>query len=297
MRQLPVLALALILVACTGAASPTASVLPAPTPSPIIIYVTPPPTPVISAPPTLVPTPTAEPTSEPTNAGQTLEPTPTAVPTETTSTTTPPVAASVVITQQYMKPYSDGYGGLNYEVIVEVHNEGGTAADISGGSNDYTIYYKDGSVLTTGTFTYPFPQTIPSNEYGYFVDSGSFDKGTKLSDIGKVDSSLQYGDPVCDASMLSVSKVRVTPESYGSGLNATGVVTNNGATDASDVIVGFIFFDSAGSPIGALYDNNAGALSAGKSKGSSTSYPGTPPLKPSAVKSYKAFAYDFQYSC
>jgi hypothetical protein len=196
-----------------------------------------------------------------------------------------------------MKPYSDGFGGLNYEVIVEVYNEGGMAADISSGSNDYTIYYNDGSVLVTGTFTYSFPQTLPPNEYGYFVDSGSFDQGTKLNDVGKFDPSVQYGDATCDPGMLSVSKVRVTQESYGSGLNVKGVVTNSGTTDASNVIVGFLFFDSTGSPIGALYDNNAGALPAGKAKGSSTSYPGTPPLKPSAVKSYKAFAYDLQYFC
>lgn len=299
MKRVLVLAMGIVLAGCTSVAAPSVdqSVPHPPTPSPIIIYVTPLPTPVPSVAPTVEATPTAAPTEQPTNAGQTLEPTPTALPTETVPATTFATGATVVITQQYMKPYSDGYGGLNYEVIVEVHNEGGTSAGISSGSNDYTIFYKDGSVLATGSFTYSFPQIVPPDGYGYFVDSGSFNQGTKLSEVGKFDPSVQYGEAQCDPRMLTVSKVRVTQEQYGSGLNASGVITNEGTTDASDVVVGFLFFNSGGHPIGALYDNSAGALPAGKSKGSSTSYPGTPPLKPSAVKTYKAFAYDFQFGC
>ncbi len=44
-----------------------------------------------------------------------------------------------------------------------------------------------------------------------------------------------------------------------------------------------------------LYENTMGALAAGQSKGFKTEYPGTPPLAPTAVKSFKAFAYDFSF--
>ena len=201
------------------------------------------------------------------------------------------------MTQQVMKVFSDGFGGLNYEVIVEVHNQGSDAAGIGSGSNDYTIYYKDGSVLATGSFTYSFPQVLPGGAYGYYVDSGSFDAGTKQNVVGKFDPSVQYGETTCDPGSFAVTKVRVGQESYGSGLKASGVVTNNGTADATQLIVGFIFFDSAAVPIGALYDNTGDALPAGSTKGVTTSYPGTPPLKPATVKTFKAIAYDFQYSC
>jgi len=62
--------------------------------------------------------------------------------------------------------------------------------------------------------------------------------------------------------------------------------------DATDVLACFVYFDGAGKIIGAIYDNTVGGIRAGKPKGVKATYPGTPPLRPSAVKRTVPIAYD-----
>ena len=81
-------------------------------------------------------------------------------------------------------------------------------------------------------------------------------------------------------------------EPYGSGLQVSAVATNATGQDAADASAGFIFLDGSGHIVGALYDNTVDRIPAGKSKGVETSYPGTVPLSPSAVKKTVAIGFD-----
>jgi hypothetical protein len=228
-------------------------------------------------------------------AGQTLEPTPTRTST-TRPTPTPNDEPEVTIVRTFFETWKDSIDYVHYQTIVEVENTGASPADLDDGDHDFAIYDKDGAVLTTGRFSYAFPQVLQAGELGYYIDSGIFDEGTDRSTIGKIElESMEFGLEAPEADVYDVAKVRVTQEPFGDGLQVTGVITNTSTTDAESVRVAVVFFDANGNIIGALYDNTVDGIPAGKSKAFKTSYPGTPPMKPSAVKSFKAFAYDYTF--
>ena len=223
----------------------------------------------------------------------TLEPTPTPGPTMRV-TLPPKVEADVAITQQFFKAWTNSIGDVQYQIIVEVKNNGNGPADISSGSNDYTVYDTDDAVLETGTFSYAFPQILAPGATGYYVDSGYLDD-VKLRNVGEADPDLHYGDTDESTHLFPVSKVRVSAEPYGDGLQVSGIVKNDSSTDADEPIVGVIFFNANEKIIGALYENTLGQLDSGDQKGFKTTYPGTPPLKASSVAGYKAIAYNYEY--
>lgn len=216
---------------------------------------------------------------------------------ETPEPTAPPAAeAAVSISQKLFRSWKNVIGGIEYQIVVEVVNTGGAYADISTSGQSFTVYEKSGSVLETGSFTYAFPQVIGPNEKGYFVESGYFDDGTNIKNVGKMDPSISFSEADGPRDAYAVSKIKITQESYGSGLQVSGIVKNASTEDASMGMVGVIFFDGTGKILGALYDNTGiSTLRAGQSKGFKTSYPGTPPLKPTQIKKWKAFAYDFSF--
>jgi hypothetical protein len=207
-----------------------------------------------------------------------------------------PAEPVVEITQKFFRNWKNIIGSIEFQIVLEVKNTGGGYANISRGDRSYTIYLKDGTVLATGDFTYAFPQVLGPGATGYFVDTGSFDTGTKSTDVGALEPSVSFGSADGPHDAYAVSKVTVGAESYGSGLQVSGVVKNTSSADASMGIVGVVFFDGAGKILGALYDNTGiSDLRAGQSKGFKTSYPGTPPLKPTQVKSTKSFAFDYSF--
>ena len=70
-------------------------------------------------------------------------------------------------------------------------------------------------------------------------------------------------------------------------------MTNPTPNDASDGIVGVILFGSTGEILGAVYDNvSIATIKAGQARGFDAIYPPTPPITPSDVSSWKAFAFD-----
>lgn len=255
------------------------------------------------------PSPLTTPTgaaATPSAAASVLEATPTLtatsegvtpVPAEPTPTPTPaPAEPDAKITRTFFKVWTDSIGYAHYEAIVELQNVGGGSADI-GGSQDYSIYAKDGSVLETGSFTYAFPKVLGPGQKGYLVESSTFDEGVKAASVGKFDdSSLTWSATSDDPTALfKVTNVKVRQESYGTGLEASGVVTNTTSTDATMAVAGIIFFDAKGTIIGGLIDNSLDNIFAGKSKAFKTSYPGTPPLKPTNVSKTVVIAFDFTF--
>jgi hypothetical protein len=240
--------------------------------------------------------PTVDPGSTPSTslAGQTFEPT--ATPDPTVLVTQPPaLVATVEVTHTFMKPWKDSIGSIEYEIVVEVQNTGTAPAEISSGSNDYTIYDTSGGVLDTGSFLYAMPQVLLPGDFGYYVDSGFFDDGTALKSVGKAEPSVQYSEATETPGVFEVTKVKVAKEAYGTGLQVSGVVKNAGTEAATQPFVGVILFDGSGNVLGALYENSLENLAAGQSKGFKSSYPGTPPLTVTQVKSFKTFGYDFDF--
>jgi hypothetical protein len=227
--------------------------------------------------------PAASDTPAPSDAGVTPEP---ATPAPTAAAATEPV-----ITNRFFKVWTDSISYAHYEAIIEVSNGTANPVDIGGGSQDFTIYAKDGTVLSTGSFSYAFPKVVAPGEKGYLISSSTFDQGVKAKTVGKFEESLSWSEGTEATPVFKVSAVKVSQESYGSGLQVSAVVTNTTGTDATMAVAGFVFFDGSGHIIGGLYDNMVGNVFAGKSKGVKTSYPGTPPLKPSAVK--KTFSCAF----
>lgn len=234
-------------------------------------------------------TPTSPPPSQ--SAISTLEPTPTPEP--TVRVTVPPaLEAEVVISQVFFRSWVDSIASVEYQLVVEVTNKGTGPANIDSGSNDYTIYDKSGAVLETGSFSYAVPQLLGPGQVGYYIDSGFFDDGTRLKEVGQADPDTHYVDTTDSQALFPVTKVRVSAESYGDGLQVSGIVRNNTTEVADDAFVAVIFFNSNDKIIGALYENTLGQIDAGNQKGFKTSYPGTPPLKVGNVAGFKAIAFN-----
>jgi hypothetical protein len=228
---------------------------------------------------------TSAPTPAAPTAGPTTAPTPAAQ-------TEPAVSTS----QTLFRSWKNSINMIEYQIVIEVTNTGGGFAKLTSGDQSFTVYAKDDSVLATGDFSYAFPQVIGAGEKGYYVASGYFDKGTTLAGVGRLEPSLSFGTASGPAVAYEVTKVKVTQESYGTGLQVAGVVKNTSAEDASMGLVGVVMFDGAGKMLGALYDNtDMMGLRAGQAKGFKTTYPGTPPLKPTQVKATKAFAFDYSF--
>lgn len=271
LRAIATAVLAILLAACSGSASLESS----------------------SANPASVSS--AAPTSEASESGA-------ATPEPAEATASPQPAgdqgAEPVISQTFFKTWQDSIGTAHYQAILEVSNPtNGSVVDVSGGSQDYTIYDKSGSVITTGSFNYAWPPKIGPGAKSYLIDSGIFDEGTKLKNVGKFEPSTSWsteasGDPT---ELFPVSNVKVSAAPYEEGLQVSAVVKNNTNKNADQAVAGFVFFNADGKIIGGLYDNTVDQIFAGKSKGVKTSYPGTPPLKPSAVKKTISVAYDFSF--
>lgn len=229
--------------------------------------------------------PTAPPTAAVT-AELTPEPTP-----------APPDEADVNITQEMMKTWKNSIDTIQFQIVIEVTNSGKGYTDLNSSDRSYTIYAKDDSVLETGDFTYTFPQILGPGETGYYIETGYFDdevKSTKI--VGKMEPSITFGEASGPADAYKVSKIKITGESYGDGLQVSGTVQNTTTEDATSGVVGVVFFDGSGALLGGLLDNTGiSDLRAGQTKGFKTTYPGTAPLKPTQVKSHKAYAYDISY--
>jgi hypothetical protein len=232
--------------------------------------------------------PAATPEPAPTDGGVTPEP---ATPAPTAA---PATAAEPAITQRFFKVWTDIIKYAHYQAIIEISNPSAGVVDIGGGQ-DYTIYAKDGTVLVTGTFTYAFPRYIGPGQKGYLIESGMFDSGVKAKSVGKFEESTTWSTGTDPTPLFKVAKAKVGKESYGTGLQASAIVTNTTGEDATMAVAGFVFFDAKGKIIGGLYDNTVGGVKAGKSKGVKTSYPGTPPLKPGAVKKTVTIVSDYQF--
>lgn len=199
-------------------------------------------------------------------------------------------------TGTFFKSWDDGVGHIHYEIVIEVKNTGGKPANIRSGHQSYTILATAGTVLETGTFNYMFPKVLAPGELGYYIDGSTFQKGTKLASVGPLQFSLSFSDAGTVPKPWVFSSIKVAKDSVYGGAEVSGIVKNTNSADATLGTVGVVLFDANGNILGGVVDkSDVMNLRAGQSKGFKTSYPGTPPLNPSAVKSFKTFGLDYSF--
>jgi hypothetical protein len=222
---------------------------------------------------------------------------PTVAPATAAPTDAPMAGSKVGITQTLFQPWNSGFGAINYNIVIEVQNTGGQPANIHSGDQSFTVLATDGTVLSTGSFTYSFPEIVGPGEFGYYIAQGAFDDGTKMADVSKLQPSLSSSDSDKPApANWEFSSIKVSAADYTGGAQVSGMVKNTDAADANLGMVGVILFDAEGKILGAVYDNvGLMQLRAGQSKGFKTSYPSTPKFNPKAVASYKTFGFDFSF--
>lgn len=205
--------------------------------------------------------------------------------------------AKVETVRTFFKSWADpNYGTLNYQIVIEVKNTGGKPANIHSGDQSFTILATDGSVLETGNLGYSFPQVLNPGELGYYIGGAQYDQGTKLATVGKLQPSLSYSNADNAAAPWEFSNVKVAKDELFGGAEVSGIVKNTGSTDATMGTVGVVLFDANSNILAGVVDNvNVMTLKAGQSKGFKTSYPPTPPIDPSTVKSFKTFGLDYSF--
>lgn len=218
--------------------------------------------------------------------------TPTAVPTPTVAPTpvsTPEPKGVVAKVSERVIAWKPQYGDyIYYQVIVELKNTGNGWARVGAGQSDYTIVDGSGSVVTTGFFTYAFPEYLAPGATGYLEEDG-LDDNSKIADYAEVQVDGRYDSVDPPDARFSFSGIKLKLDSFSGGLVATGFVT--ATADVSDAAVAVICLDSKGTALGITWTNLVQNLTAGQKKGFET-VGDTPPLKVSQCATVVAEAMD-----
>jgi hypothetical protein len=216
--------------------------------------------------------------------------TPLATPTvEPTPEPTPEPEGELVLGRKDVFAWGQGFGDyVSYQVIVELRNTGGGWAQVSPFNSDYTILGRDGGVVTTGTFTYAYPEFIGPGETGYLVED-NVESGVDVRAFDSVEVDGRF-DSVDEPDVtFEVRDISLRGEDFGDGLTATGFVTANQDVEAAAIAV--ICFDNRNRAIGATTTNLLQNLSADKRKGFQT-VTATPPLEASDCRGVDGYAQD-----
>lgn len=230
-------------------------------------------------------------TGTPTSTETVSRPSPRVTPTpRPTERPTPEPAGELTKTQQvviaWQREYSDY---VSYQVVLQVTNTGTGWAKMSAFNSDFTILGPDGGVVTTGRFTYEFPEFIAPGEFGYLIGDGSDigGGGSAVADYATVEIDSRYDAIDSPEATLEVTDIALKAESFGGGLIATGFVT--ASEDVNDAALAVICFNAEGQVLGATWTNLLQNLTAGQRKGFET-VAGTPPLKVSDCATVDGFA-------
>jgi len=215
----------------------------------------------------------------------------TAAPTQEPSPEPTPGEAAVTVEKTTLIKWADSIDYTHAQVIVELKNTGTGWADLQS-SNDYTIYAKDGTVTTTGSFTYSYPRYVGPGMTGYLLEE-AIESGKKVAEFATVDVSVESKTVDGPGPVLKVAKIKLGPESYGDGVTATGTITNTSSTKVGSTVIGVVLFDGNGRPLGYVYTNLIDNVNAGQTKGFETT--ASPPMSVSAVKKVLGFASSMDY--
>jgi hypothetical protein len=182
----------------------------------------------------------------------------------------------------------EGSSYTSYQVIVELTNSGTGWAQLSPFNSDYTILDPSGGVVTTGSFTYAYPEYLGPGQVGYLIED-SVEDNVPVANFASVDASARYDVVDAPGATFTFSGLTWKKDSIGSGLVATGFLVAD--RDVRDASVGVVCLNADGAPIGATTTNLVQNVTSGAKKGFETIQE-TPPLKASACASTVGFAQD-----
>jgi hypothetical protein len=228
-----------------------------------------------------------------TNAPATGAPTtrPTPVPSPTPS---PRPQAQLEIGRTFVKVWEDNVtGSLEYQVVVEARNIGTVAADFGTSKREYRLLDAIGGIVDEGTFTYALPPVIQPGGVAYFIDSDEVREGLDPRAVSAVEADLVATTTDEPVPLFPAANVTIAQAEVGSGLRASGSLTNPTGQPSLSVVVGVVFFNAADAIIGAVLDNySVRTVAAGSSVPFETQDLRSPPLTPASVDHFTIVAYD-----
>jgi len=196
------------------------------------------------------------------------------------------------VTYSSAKTYKNSIGTVWVQIIFEVENTGTTDLYLSSGSCD--LEDSTGKLVGSKTMISVYPQVISPGEKAYYYEETTLDSVTdtpQLTVIARPDAEKAK----VSKQELAVSEVEFQDDTY-FGIKALGRVENTLTEEASMTYVAIVLFDTQNKPIGLLSTILMDKLAAGDKMGFEASALSMPDdITKSAVASFKAFSYDFQY--
>jgi len=204
--------------------------------------------------------------TEPT-AEATVVPTPTLGP---TPRPTPQPEAEVEFSREFVTAWGDGDPYVNYQVIIEVTNNGGGWAQLDAFNSDFQVLDASGGLVTTGGFLYHSPEFLGPGETGYLVEPGGVADGVTADQFVDVEVSGNYDDVAGPEVTFAFEDLQTRPPTYADfeGFTVTGFVTSD--TDLESMAIIVVCVGADGQPLGATYTNLVENVTGGQRKGFET---------------------------
>ena len=175
-------------------------------------------------------------------------------------------------------------------VFVPIKNTGKTNLHLSPCSID--IEDNDGTILDTLSMVFAYPNLIKPGETAYYYNNTSFDNdesnGLKFIPHPEVEKAT------VDCIRYDVSEVQIKDAKY-SGVEALGRIENKTNEEANSYYVVVELFDAEKNIIGIVYYQDYNSLAVGDKKAFKAESLDSS-LKASQVVSYRAYAYEAQYT-
>ena len=187
-----------------------------------------------------------------------------------------------------------GMGSETLLVWAEYRNSGSVPAK-PGGLPSYILYRPDGSVLDDALFFGAVPEPIMPGESGYLLQHANLFTEDDIT-VGEVEIDVDWEAADSSRRDMTLSRIDWRAEPIaGISLEISGVAENPSPDPVWSGVLGMVFFDSAGTPIGGFYDNLAVGFVDGSGREAFTVQSfGAPASMADRIASYEAFAFEHE---
>ena len=196
------------------------------------------------------------------------------------------------ITYKNVESWVNSIGTTRIQVIAEIKNTGTVPIYLS--SSSYDLENSTGQLIASKQYISTYPQIIKSGEKGYMYDETSLDN--PVQGIINVIPRITTKKAKVSCIRYDVSEISLSDTTF-LGPKMIGRITNSTSKDEDSLIyVAGIIFNSNEKPIGVLTDIISDNFPAGSKIGfeaTSLSLPKT--VNVNSIKSYKVYAYPYQY--
>ncbi len=212
--------------------------------------------------------------------------------TKTSSTSTTKEDTAYEVTYSSAKTYKNSIGTVWAQIFFEVTNTGTSDLYLSSGGCD--LEDSTGKLVASETMISVYPQVISPGEKAYYYEETTLDGVTDTPEL-TVKARPDAEKAKVSKQELAVSEVELQDGTY-SGIKAIGRVENTLSEEISMAYVAIVLYDAQNKPIGLLSTILTDKLAIGIKMGFEASALSLPDdIDKSAVASFKAYAYDFQY--